>query len=125
LGNVSVIGANGGAFSIIFGGLAQNVPVSPFNVTTPCEVPAELSNAPTSRIPTSEVQTLTFNPNILSGSFTLALGNLTTGNILWSPLPSVLAANIQRARNNIFGAGAVGVVPQAGTSNTYVISFRG
>ena len=33
-GNVSVIGADGGPFSIIFGGLAQNVPVSPFNVTT-------------------------------------------------------------------------------------------
>jgi hypothetical protein len=56
-------------FSIIFGGQLQAVAVSPFNVTTTGQVNAVVSRHG-SRIPTSEVQRLTFANGITQARFT-------------------------------------------------------
>src|SRR4029079_3181622 len=114
-------------FSIVFGGSLQNVPISPFSVTVAGEAQAVLTSSPSSQIPTSEVQRLTFNPNIASGRFTIGLGNLRTGEIIWSSSTSVLAANIQNALNDPagLGPGSVSVTVQTGTTNIYNIAFRG
>lgn len=132
-GNVVVIGANGGPFSILFGGQLQNQPVFPINVTTTGGVVSRITPVPSSRIFTSEVQRLTFHPNVTSGTFTLTFtppgastaDGITTAPIAFSSSPAQLAANIQAALEapTMFGPGNVSVLSQGG--GVFTVAFRG
>jgi large repetitive protein len=51
------------------------------------------------------VQTLTFEGNIVGGTFTLTVNGATTGPIAWSASAASLSVNIQVALNTLLGAG--------------------
>ena len=98
-GNIDVLGNPGGPFQIIFSNSLQNTAVAPISVSTNGQVTAVAGSTPSSRLPTSEVQKLTFNPAIRSANgnftFSVSFGNMESKSIAWTPSSLTLAANIQ------------------------------
>src|SRR6185369_7938355 len=119
--NVVVEGNAGGPFAITFTGALQSVPVAPIGVQFFGGVTGIASSSPSSRLPTSEVQRLTFSPALTNGTFTLsyvppgatASQALTTAPIIWGTNTVNLAKNIENALNapTFFGPGSVVVTP--------------
>ncbi|MCY2989590.1 MAG: Ig-like domain-containing protein, partial [Planctomycetota bacterium] len=122
-GKVTVIGANGGPYSIVFNG----VPLAGTNVSL---LGVGVSGATSATVTPvfdggarSEVQQLTLGGVITGGTFTLTFGsNLTTGDITWSGTASTLITNIQAALDAIFGA--TNTLVASPSSNVYTIAFQ-
>ncbi len=72
---------------------------------------------------TSAVQTLTFNPAVTGGTFTLTFAGQTTSPISWDPTPANLVSNIQAGLDGLSTIGA-GNTLVAGTGPAYTITFQ-
>jgi hypothetical protein len=136
--NVLVIGRDGGPFTIIFTNALTSSQVAPIAITLSGGVTGIASTSPSSRLPTSEVQRLTFNSAVTTGQFTLsyvppgttAAAAMTTPPITFSPNSVTMAKAIQDALNapTFFGPNSVVVTPvnpPPAANTSYVITFRG
>jgi len=124
-GNVTVTGADGGPFTVVFNGALAGVNVSPLEAAAAGGTTATVSTS-VDGFGDNEVQYLLFDPSVDGGSFTISYGaNLTTANIAWDAGPYTLADNIQAALNDAAMFGANNTIVASESNTVYTITFTG
>jgi cyclophilin family peptidyl-prolyl cis-trans isomerase len=98
----SVPGA--GQFTVTFGYFGAEATMSADGTnltgTTTVSVATTIAGTDTS----AAVQTITFDPSVTGGTFTLTFNNVTSGPITWSSDTATLQGNIQTALNSLIGS---------------------
>ncbi|MCY2986729.1 MAG: M36 family metallopeptidase [Planctomycetota bacterium] len=122
-GNVSVLGAPAGPFTVVFRNALGGANVSALQAATTVGVMSTMATLANFTGGANEVQRLQFGSSP-SGVFTLTYGtNLTTAPILYDATPAVLATNIQAALDLLLGAGNTVVGVSSGTD--FLVTFTG
>lgn len=142
-GNVAVIGANGGPYTILFRNALAHTNVSALTATTTGAAAASItvaSEANTTAAVTinssgavrkaiasvNEVQLLTLDQAVTGGAFKLNYGpGFTTAPISWNSDPKVIALDLQAKLENLFGIGNVAatVDSTSAAGTVFAISF--
>ena len=142
-GNVAVIGANGGPYTIIFRNALAHTNVSALTAATTGAASAAVSVASEANTTAAvtvnssgavrkaiasvdEAQSLTLDGTITSGAFALNYGpNFTTNLIDWNADPDVIAGDLQTELEGLFGIGNVvaAVASSSASGTVFSISF--